>query len=88
MDLQAASEASWSELLDLWRLLNLHIARVMERVPAAVLERPHTEHNLHEIAFRPVPAEQAATLDHLMLDYVEHLLHHLTQLDPTLVQRA
>ena len=84
VELQEPDGIEWDELLDLWRLLNRHIARVMERAPEELLERPHTLHNLHQVAFRLVPAGQPATLGYFMRDYVEHVLHHLGQIDPTL----
>ena len=88
VELQEPSGVPWVDLLDLWRLLNEHVARVMELTPEPVLTRLHVVHNLHQIAFRLVPAEEAATLDYLMGDYVEHLLHHLHQIDPALASDA
>jgi hypothetical protein len=76
---QGCQDAPWRELLDLWKSYNEHIARVMETIPAEVRLRPRTRHNLHEIAWKPVPASEPATLDDLMRDYVGHLKHHLDQ---------
>ena len=88
VELQGPDDIEWGELLDLWRLLNRHVARVMECVPEGLLERPHAVHNLHQVAFRVVPAGEPATLGYFMRDYVEHVLHHLRQIDPRLVQDA
>jgi hypothetical protein len=52
----------------------------MATTPVAVRLKPHTRHNLHERAFRPVPIDQPATLDYFMADYVLHLQHHLQQI--------
>jgi hypothetical protein len=52
----------------------------MAATPSAVLTKPHRRHNLHEMAWRPVPASEPATLDYFMRDYVEHLKHHLRQI--------
>jgi RimJ/RimL family protein N-acetyltransferase len=76
---QGYQHASWPELVALWRAYNHHLARVIELVPADVRTREHRRHNLHEIAWRPIPADQPATLDYLMRDYVGHLEHHLAQ---------
>lgn len=78
---QRYQEAPWPELVTLWRDYNRHLARVMAAVPAAVREREHRVHNLHQLAWRPVPADQPATLDYFMRDYVGHLHHHLRQID-------
>jgi hypothetical protein len=69
---QHYADAPWADLVQLWRLYNLHLARVMELAPAETRLSPRVKHNLAEMA--------TATLDGIMLDYVEHLLHHLRQL--------
>jgi hypothetical protein len=51
----------------------------MAAVPASVRERRHARHNLHEIGWRSFSADEPATLDELMHDYVVHLEHHLAQ---------
>jgi hypothetical protein len=82
--LQRYGEAPWHELVALWRAYNLHLARVMQAVPREVKARPRQRHNLHQIAFRTVPAAEPASLDYLMRDYVDHLKHHLEQVEARL----
>ena len=77
---QRYQDAEWSELLTLWAAFNRHIARVMATTPADVRTKTHTRHNLHERGFRPVRADEPATLDFFMEDYVLHLQHHLRQI--------
>jgi hypothetical protein len=84
---QKYNDAPWSELVTLWRTFNLHLARVMDAVPQAERLRPRTTHNLYEIATNGVPADEPATLDYFMRDYVEHLKQHLRQIDATLGDR-
>jgi hypothetical protein len=76
---QDYAHAPWEELVALWRLYNRHLARVMELAPADRRLSPRARHNIQEIGFA-APIEATATLDGIMLDYVEHLLHHLRQL--------
>jgi hypothetical protein len=76
---QRYQEAAWPELVRLWHLFNLHLARVIEAIPRSVREKQRVRHNLHELAWRPVPESEAATLEYFMRDYVEHLNHHLAQ---------
>ena len=76
---QHYGDAPWADLVALWRLYNLHLARVMELTPADRRMSPRARHNIQEIGFA-APIEATATLDGIMLDYVEHLLHHLRQL--------
>ena len=80
VSLQQYQEEPWTELVTLWRAFNVHLAHVMESVPASVRARAHGRHNLYEINWKPVPADTPATLDNLMEDYVAHLKHHLRQI--------
>jgi DinB superfamily len=77
---QQYQDAPWPALVTLWREYNLHIARIMELAPEEARFREHLRHNLHELAWRPVPADRPATLDYFMRDYVGHLQHHLRQI--------
>jgi hypothetical protein len=78
---QCYDSASWLDLVALWRLFNLHLAHVMSQAGETERLRPRARHNLDRIAFRTVPASETTTLDYLMRDYVDHLRHHLAQID-------
>jgi len=80
VEAQRYRDAAWPDLVALWRLYNLHLARVIEAAPAEARQRPRARHNLHEIAWRSVPQSEPATLDYFMRDYVGHLEHHLGQI--------
>lgn len=77
---QRYQDAPWEDLATLWATFNRHLARVMAATPESVRLKPQARHNLHELAFRPIPPSQPATLDYFMADYVEHLRHHLRQI--------
>ena len=85
---QRYQDATWADLIVLWREYNRHLARVMAAVPPEVRDREHERHNLHEIAWQVVPAHERATLGYLMADYVGHLHHHLRQIRVLLSQSA
>ena len=70
----------WTELLNLWRALNGHVAAVVESMSPETLSRQRTTHNLDVIAWRTVPPDQPATLDYFVRDYIGHLRHHLSQI--------
>jgi hypothetical protein len=72
--------APWKELVELWRLLNLHIARVIEALPRSVRERPRARHNFDRTAWIPISRESPTTLEYFLRDYVGHLKHHLGQI--------
>ena len=78
--LQACEGRPWLDLLEVWAAYNRHLAWVIGRIPAAARLRPRVHHNLHQIAWRPVPAGLPATLEDLIADYVGHLEHHLRQI--------
>jgi hypothetical protein len=77
---QRYQDAPWLELLTLWRAYNLHLARLIEVMSEEVRLRERRRHNLHELAWQPVPPDTPATLDYFMRDYVGHLHHHLRQI--------
>jgi hypothetical protein len=77
---QKYADAPWPELVELWRLYNLHLARVMDATPRALRERPTVRHNFHRILMLKVEEGAPARLDDLMHDYVAHLEHHIAQI--------
>lgn len=77
---QDYASADWSSLLSLWREYNFHIARIIERIPHPVMSRPRTRHNLNEIAWQTVSADEPVTLEYFVRDYIAHLEHHLSQI--------
>ena len=77
---QEYQKAPWPELVSLWGHFNRHLARVMTAVPDQIRTTRHLRHNLHELAWQPVPRDEPATLDYFMRDYVGHLEHHVRQI--------
>ncbi len=66
---QCYNEASWPDLVDLWRCYNLHIAHVIRHVSPDALS----------VVCR-IGANEPVTLLFLIEDYVVHLQHHLQQI--------
>lgn len=77
---QRYDEAAWTDLIDLWRVFNLHLAHVIEHIPDEALTRQRAPHSLDRIAWRTVPADQPTTLHYLVKDYMAHMREHLRQL--------
>ena len=67
--LQRYRERPWSELVDLWVALNLHVAAVIEAVPAEKLSTTCA-----------IGDHKPESLEWWMRDYLRHLKHHLAQL--------
>ena len=76
---QRYQEAAWPSLLTLWAAYNDHLVHVVRSIAPTALERARPVHNLDELAWRPVPRTEPATLGYLIEDYVAHLEHHLAQ---------
>jgi len=68
---QRYQEMNVKDLLELWRLLNLQIARVLNKYPA---DRWQTkcDNGKTEVSLQ--------TVEFLAQDYVDHLQHHLNQI--------
>jgi hypothetical protein len=77
---QHYNEASWAELVGLWRLYNLHLERVIRHIPAETRSKSRGRHNLDQIAWQTVAQSEPVTLEYFMRDYVGHLQHHLNQI--------
>jgi hypothetical protein len=76
---QHYQDAPWPELVLLWQLYNRHLARLMSVTPVADRTRIRTVHNLNERGFGAIPREVPVTLELLMINFVDHLEHHLAQ---------
>jgi hypothetical protein len=77
---QGYNDESWEQLVQLWKLYNLHLLHLVKRIPHQALTKQRRKHNLHQIAWQPVSAEEPATLEYFIRDYLAHLKHHLRQI--------
>lgn len=78
--LQRYNERPWMELISLWRAYNAHLASIVAAISPDRLSLQRTRHNLDQIAWRTVPADQPATLEYFIRDYLGHMKHHLSQI--------
>ncbi len=63
---QGYNERDWQELISLWVGLNQHMLSAARRVPASALARSCT-----------IGKSQPMTLEFVIEDYVDHMVHHL-----------
>lgn len=77
---QKYTEEPWPLLVGLWRHYNLHLAHVMASAPVETRTAPRTQHNFQKIGFAQVSPDEPSTLEHLMIDYIDHLKSHLRQI--------
>jgi len=76
----AYNKSDWISLINTWKSVNLHLAQLIGNLPEQLLRRPTTNHNFHEIGFRPIEKGAPSSLDFLIEDYIAHLQHHLNQI--------
>ena len=68
---QRYGDRAWADILDLWASYNRHLAHVIAAIPE---ERRHVSCSIGE--------EPPVTLEHVVLDYIGHIQHHLRQIFP------
>ncbi len=78
--LQGYQSAVWVDLVSLWKMYNLHLSFVIERIPKEIAHRKIRRHNLHRIAWQTVSEDESTTLAYFIQDYIGHLRHHLDQI--------
>jgi hypothetical protein len=69
---QGYQETDWETLILLWAVVNRHLVRVMQRIPAATLQQTCK-----------IGAHAPVTLEYIVEDYLVHLQHHLRQAQVT-----
>jgi hypothetical protein len=69
VSIQRYQEIPWDDLIDLWRYLNLHLARVIRTVDEGCIDHLWI-----------VDEDTWITLGELMIDYLRHLEDHLRQI--------
>ncbi|MGA2598913.1 MAG: DinB family protein [Bryobacteraceae bacterium] len=63
------SDASWADLVELWMLLNMALARAIERIPNESLSAQCT-----------IGQNEPVTLAYLIEDYIRHMSLHLERI--------
>ncbi len=66
VECQGYDDRDWRELVLLWWALNEHMLAAARRIPAAALARTCT-----------IAGSQPMTLEFVVEDYVDHMVHHL-----------
>ncbi len=79
---QHYQQEEWRQLVMLWKTFNLHLLHAVVQIPGPLLVKEHFRHNLDERAFKPVPKDRPATLEYFIIDYLDHMKHHLRQIIP------
>jgi DinB superfamily len=80
VSVQRYNEESWTDLVQLWALYNLHLLHLVSVIPKNVLTLSRPRHNLNELAWKAVDPNKPTTLEYFVRDYVGHMRHHLDQI--------
>lgn len=78
--LQAYNNRDWEELLNLWKLLNLHIIELVNSIPDDKKYNETSQHNFDKICWKVIEKGEQSSLDYLIKDYIGHLKHHLNKI--------
>ena len=70
---QRYSTERWSEIITLWQAYNRHLSHVIAAMNPGSLKK-----------VCQIGEYDPATLEFLVIDYVDHMRHHLKQIDPAL----
>jgi len=77
---QAYQNRNWNDILITWKVLNIHIIKLMSEIPEELLIKQTTKHNFYEIAWREVEEGEKSSLEYFINDYIGHMIHHLNQI--------
>ncbi len=77
---QCYQEVNWHALIELWKSFNFLLIHDISRIPEVILTNERITHNLDEIAWKTVPANEPTTLEYFIKDYFGHMRHHINQL--------
>jgi hypothetical protein len=80
VSVQDYQNESWTELVQLWRHYNLHIAHLISRIPVDTLKKLRHPHSLDQIAWKYVEKDQPTTIEYIFTDYIGHMKSHLDQI--------
>ena len=72
---------SWLFLLQLWRDYNVLLAHVIAALPEEKVLEMRSRHSFDKMAYKTIPKSQSSNLAYLIEDYIDHLLHHLKQIE-------
>ena len=71
-----------AEVLLLWKMVNEHLAVVIDSIPEEVMMKETIQHNFDVIGMTLIEEGTPSSLSYLIWDYVFHLEHHMKQILP------
>lgn len=80
VEAQNYQNAEWKFLIDLWKMNNLQLVRLIGSIPDNALKKSTMNHNYDQITWKELSKNESATLEYLVDDYIGHMKHHLNQI--------
>ena len=71
---------NWNLLVGLWKDFNFLIIHLISRIPEQDLKKSRVNHNLDQLAWKEISANEPATLEYFVKDYFGHMRHHINQI--------
>ena len=73
-------DRDWYDVIDTWSRMNHHFSQIILQIPLVDMEKERIIHNYHLIGFKNFEPDQVVTLRDLIVDYVDHIDHHLNHI--------
>lgn len=77
--LQNYQSREFKSLVETWAVLNLNCVKALQNVNPALWHKTFEEHSFATISWQKLNQSQPATINYLVMDYFEHMMHHLKQ---------
>lgn len=77
---QGYQNRKWKDLINHWKLANLHIINIIKLISPEKLKHDYTKHNFDKISWKGIEKSTPVNLEYLIIDYIGHTKHHLKQI--------
>lgn len=71
---------NWDKLVYLWKNYNLLLIHIVENMSGDFLNKLNKKHNIDQIGLKEVTSFDEITMKDLVIDYFNHMEHHLIQI--------
>ena len=80
VDRQDYNRIDWKDIVATWKNVNYLILNLLSTYEQKELLLKIDQHNFGDITFKKVPNDQPIGLEYLIRDYIDHLNHHIAQI--------
>ncbi len=80
VSVQEYKSASWKVIVHLWYYYNKHLVHLIKSLPQETVSKEQSRHSFDTMAFKLISSEEPSSLAYLIVDYIDHMNHHLNQI--------